>query len=290
MYRKHLWLYCFILLIPLTLSAYSPALQNGSESSIEEWQVERLDRGVYWSRYHGNSYNDAKLSINMVEVYLDSLTAELRIGYSDGNHEKTSKMGESNSALVAVNGSFFNTEDGKPVAYLRSEDNILSVGAPVNRFYTENGAICWDSQEAPVIIPRPESGWDSVPYQHILSAGPLLLLDGEPVSFKNDSFHQNRHPRTAVALSDNNRMIFITVDGRSFQSYGMTIPELASFLRDMGAVSALNLDGGGSTTMWIHGKEENGIVNYPSDNLEFDHQGERNVSNSLLLLINRNQQ
>ncbi len=289
MIRKYFWLSWLLLFIPDALTAYSPVPQFGSENSREEWQVERLDQGVYWSRYHGNRYNDAKLSINMVEVYLDSLTAELRIGHSDGNHEKTSKLGETNSALVAVNGSYFNMENGKPVTYLRSEGHILSKGAPANRFYTENGAICWDSRGAPVIIPRPEAGWDSVPYQHILSAGPLLLLDGEPLSFKEDSFHQNRHPRTAVALANHNRMIFITVDGRSFQSYGMTIPELATFLREMGAESALNLDGGGSTTMWIHGKEENGVVNYPSDNLEFDHQGERNVSNSLLLL-NRNQQ
>src|SRR5690625_3712821 len=94
----------------------------------------------------------------------------------------------------------------------------------LNRIYTENGAICWDSRGTLVIIPRPEAGWDSVPYQHILRAGTLLLLDGELLSFKEDSFHQNHHPRTAVALANHMRLIFITVDGRSFQSYGMTIP------------------------------------------------------------------
>ena len=62
----------------------------------------------------------------------------------------------------------------------------------------------------------------------------------------------------------------------------MTIPELAQFFFELGADSALNLDGGGSTAMWIHNGI--GVVNYPSDNLEFDHNGERPVSNALLIV------
>ena len=76
------------------------------------------------------------------------------------------------------------------------------------------------------------------------------------------------------------------VDGRSFQSYGMTIPELTQFLQELGAVDALNLDGGGSASMWVRDKKMDGIVNYPSDNFEFDHEGERGVSNALLLISN----
>jgi exopolysaccharide biosynthesis protein len=64
----------------------------------------------------------------------------------------------------------------------------------------------------------------------------------------------------------------------------MTIRELAEFLKQLGAVRALNLDGGGSTTMWIDTTSRTGVVNYPSDNLEFDHAGERPISNALLII------
>ena len=64
----------------------------------------------------------------------------------------------------------------------------------------------------------------------------------------------------------------------------MSTPELRELMEDFGAVSALNLDGGGSTAMWIDGFGENGIVNYPSDNRKFDHAGERGVANALILI------
>jgi exopolysaccharide biosynthesis protein len=64
----------------------------------------------------------------------------------------------------------------------------------------------------------------------------------------------------------------------------MSTSELREFMESVGAVSALNLDGGGSVTMWIAGFGENGIVNLPSDNRQFDRYGERGVANVLLLV------
>jgi exopolysaccharide biosynthesis protein len=62
----------------------------------------------------------------------------------------------------------------------------------------------------------------------------------------------------------------------------MNLHELTFLTRQFGCTSALNLDGGGSTTLWIKGK---GVVNYPCDNKKFDHEGERSVSNALILKI-----
>ena len=59
------------------------------------------------------------------------------------------------------------------------------------------------------------------------------------------------------------------------------IPELAHLIRILGGKDALNLDGGGSTTLWLSGAADNGIVNYPCDNKRFDHVGERKVPNIL---------
>ena len=82
-----------------------------------------------------------------------------------------------------------------------------------------------------------------------------------------------RHPRTAVAFNDE-YVFFVVVDGRSLISIGMTIAELGDFcVKHLGAVQALALDGGGSSTMVVNGA----VKNKPSDG------GEERVANGLLL-------
>lgn len=78
-------------------------------------------------------------------------------------------------------------------------------------------------------------------------------------------------------------MIILTLDGRTDQALGMTLAELTDFMSVLKCKDAVNLDGGGSTTMWISGKGENGVVNMPSDNKKFDHKGERAVSDILII-------
>ncbi len=63
----------------------------------------------------------------------------------------------------------------------------------------------------------------------------------------------------------------------------MTLYELAEMMRLLKCRDAVNLDGGGSTTMWIDGKPFNGVVNMPSDNKKWDHEGERAVANILIV-------
>ena len=100
------------------------------------------------------------------------------------------------------------------------------------------------------------------------TAGPLLLNNGNIIQEYaaediSSSFINTRHPRTAVGISkDENTLYLLTVDGRQQAlSMGMSLPELAGFLKDTGSYHAYNLDGGGSTTMVINNK----IVNSPSD-------------------------
>ncbi|MDQ3374626.1 MAG: phosphodiester glycosidase family protein, partial [Acidobacteriota bacterium] len=88
------------------------------------------------------------------------------------------------------------------------------------------------------------------------------------------SFVETRHPRTAVAKLKDGKFLMITVDGRQKESVGMNLNELAALLLELGAVNAMNLDGGGSTTMFLDGK----VVNKPSDK-----EGERKVSDAILI-------
>lgn len=119
-------------------------------------------------------------------------------------------------------------------------------------------------------------GWPAV--LDTIGGNPTLIENGVivPGNVYGSGPFFNRHPRTAVALTAEQRVLFVVVDGRRKRySVGMTLAELAELLRSLGATWALNLDGGGSTTMVIDGE----VVNRPSDP-----GGERGVSSALLLL------
>lgn len=92
------------------------------------------------------------------------------------------------------------------------------------------------------------------------------------------SFVETRHPRTAVAKLKDGKFLMITVDGRSESSGGIGLQDLAEYLLSIGATDAMNLDGGGSTTMFVDGK----VVNHPSDK-----EGERKVSDALVVTLRK---
>lgn len=110
--------------------------------------------------------------------------------------------------------------------------------------------------------------------EFILAAGPLLLKNGETnISMPtNSSFVKDRHPRTVVGVDATGTKVFlVTVDGRqSGHSNGTSLTELASYLKSLGATSAINFDGGGSTTMVVKdpGAYYPTLVNKPADSYE----------------------
>lgn len=146
-------------------------------------------------------------------------------------------------------------------------------------------------------------------YPDMLSSAPMLIDDYNPVgeSFCDYSIpssninkldsedpqrHQRvRHPRTAIALTENGHFIMFAVDGRYSVSRGMSCRELTRFLvKHFNPQYALNLDGGGSTTMCVEGEGDNttNVVNYPCDNNEngkvHDHAGERARDTQILIV------
>ncbi|HHV97109.1 MAG TPA: phosphodiester glycosidase family protein [Clostridiaceae bacterium] len=102
-----------------------------------------------------------------------------------------------------------------------------------------------------------------------ITGGAIIVKDGKiPSKFSHDS--PGRNPRTAIGSSkDGKEVIMVTVDGRQQKSLGMTLTELAYLMLELGAYNAINLDGGGSTTMAIRNPGTNNIsvVNSPSDGM-----------------------
>lgn len=135
--------------------------------------------------------------------------------------------------------------------------------------------------EAPVgttvmlrLILQPD--WDTV--ADAIGGGPVLVRDGKPVYRANEAFTTSqlipRHPRTAVGQLADGRILLVVVDGRqSGYSVGMTTFEMAQTMVRLGAVRAMQLDGGGSSTLAFEGK----ALNRPSDGRE------RPISTALML-------
>jgi len=96
---------------------------------------------------------------------------------------------------------------------------------------------------------------------------PVLVEEGRPVYLSaNDGFTRSRHPRTIAGRTSDGTILLVTVDGRQpCCSIGMTLPEAADLMIALGAVEAVNLDGGGSTTFVAHGV----MVNHPSTQIVF---------------------
>ena len=102
--------------------------------------------------------------------------------------------------------------------------------------------------------------WDNV--KHIISGGPYLVKDNQiyiDMTAQKLQSIGGRNPRTAIGYTKDNDLILIAVDGREGSSIGLTLTELASFMKSLGCTNAINLDGGGSTVMYVNGQ----IVNHP---------------------------
>jgi exopolysaccharide biosynthesis protein len=113
----------------------------------------------------------------------------------------------------------------------------------------------------------------------ILGGGPRLLAGGKPVPSEAEAypadFYAARHPRTAVGVRVDGTPVLVVVDGRQPKiGVGLSINELSALMAELGCVEAINLDGGGSSTMVVGGR----VVNSPSDAA-----GERPVSDALLV-------
>ena len=102
--------------------------------------------------------------------------------------------------------------------------------------------------------------WDNV--NHIISGGPYLIKNGEifiDITEQKLGAIGGKNPRTAIGYTQDGNLIMVAVDGREGASVGMTLRELAGFMQSIGCVNAMNLDGGGSTVMYVNGH----VVNMP---------------------------
>ncbi|MCY1723349.1 phosphodiester glycosidase family protein [Prolixibacteraceae bacterium Z1-6] len=274
MLKKNIPLFFLIL---LTIS-----VANAQNKNYINEQTELAGDSIYYTQIITDTIFDSRQIISLLIVPNKALNRfNIEFGYSQTELSTTSSFAKSNNALAAVNGGFFNMDDGGSVTYFEINDTVINKSRDPELKWgiTDsiiNGAIVLTYDNHIIIEPcRSEQFYESSKKElAVLLTGPVLLKNSKETIFPDMKFVKNRHPRTCLCKTEE-ALVCITIDGRTKEAEGMSLYELQKFLKEIGCIDAINLDGGGSTTMWIRNRE---VVNHPSG------KEERKVANVLMIL------
>ena len=268
---------------------YSASAQNADSLALVDakWEKQKIAAKTTLITHHFNEKNLflANQYISYIEIKRKGNAPVFAFGNEVKIKKTTSTFGKELNAIAAINGTFFDVANGGSVDFIKMNGVVIKqnvLGKNGKRARHQETAIVID-QKGKLALKK----WDNSPNwennlteKDVMLSGPLLFLDKKIETLDTTSFTKARHPRTAIGIKANGKVILLTVDGRQENSAGMSLHELTKTMRWLGCVSAINLDGGGSTTLWT---AKDGVINYPSDNKKWDHEGERKVANVVIL-------
>lgn len=220
-----------------------------------------------------DTYEDENMSITITqyreydsEIYVADVqitSAEyLKTAFAENSYGKnitarTSEIAENNHAILAINGDYY--------------------GAQEKGYVLRNGVIYRDTASADQedLVIYADGSFDIImeeeieveellqnEAQQILSFGPALVTDSIISVTEKEEVGKAKasNPRTAIGIIDELHYVFVVSDGRTDESEGLSLYELAEFMQKLGVTTAYNLDGGGSSTMYFNGE----IINNPT--------------------------
>ena len=173
--------------------------------------------------------------------------------------EKTSEIASENGAVLAINGDYYGAQER---GYVIRNGTVYRA--------TSNGAtdlLCVYADGTMEIKNTSEFNADDLIAEGVwqgFSFGPALVVDGEVAVDEDDEVGKAMasNPRTAVGMISANHFLFVVSDGRTNESEGLSLSELAEFMQSLGVSVAYNLDGGGSSSMYYLGE----VINNPTTN------------------------
>lgn len=265
------------------------------------WVSDTLRTGLVWHNFTGTDCISADPQIvNVIEFDLDQPGLRLSYEYYP-DKEVLSEVARDTKAVAATNASF-----GAPHTFIRvGGDTWCDIEIePGNRdWWKHEAAVLFDGVNNVSFL-----NFDGKPAEavqayrertepNILSGTPILIDDYKLPEWYLESVKgykaktstiRDRHPRTAIALTEDRHLLLVTVDGRWLgRASGMTCDEIRRFLvKYFNPRYAMNMDGGGSSSMFVkdRGDEETGIVSYPcektgetGEGFEFDHSHQRRL-------------
>jgi exopolysaccharide biosynthesis protein len=247
-------------------------LNTSSDTTLApDWSENFTDEAV-WTE---SSYTDKDISVNITEHRISNTTvyvADVKLSsvqylrtalannkYGTNIKQKTSEMAAAHNAIIAINGDYYGA---RRQGYVIRQGNLYRNSAAADR---DALAIFTDGRFS-IVEENKTSAEDLLAAGafNVLSFGPSLIVDGKVTVGVRDEVDQSmaNNPRTAIACIAPLHYLLVVADGRTSKSTGLKLYQLAEFLKGLGAVTAYNLDGGGSSTMYFNGK----VINNPTTN------------------------
>ena len=227
------------------LSETSLGTAKTDDYSITVTQYQEYDTAIYV----------ADITVSSAEIIKTALADDT---YGKNITAYTSTVASENQAVLAINGDYYGAQESgyvirNGVAYRETSD-----GEDILVLYADGSMKVLDSDDVTVQELLDQGVWQA------WSFGPGLLSDGEVTVGENTEVSRamNSNPRTAIGQIDDNHYVFVVSDGRTDESKGLSLYELAEFMESLGCRTAYNLDGGGSSTMYFNGS----VVNNPTTN------------------------
>lgn len=217
-------------------------------------------------------YSDSKTSITLKQyreydsnIYVADVTvsdaSDLKTALANNTYgrnitDTTSDMAANNNAVLAINGDYYGARQS---GYVIRNGKLYrdTSGKRDALVIQKNGEFKFVSESETSASELLQDG-----ALQVFSFGPVLLNNGEISVGENDEvgMAMASNPRTAIGYLGNNHYVFVVSDGRTSESAGLSLYELASFMKELGVKDAYNLDGGGSSTMVFKGE----IINNPT--------------------------
>ena len=287
MIKKYLWSICYgIILTVFTIYVLldtfviarvytetpnnNPSVDTSADASDSQYEQEFFTPIITENSYSDGDititikqYRENNTTIYVADVQLSSAeylkTALAKGKYGKNVTEKTSETAHDNGAILAINGDYYGAQEKgyvlrngvlyRNIADRNQEDLVI--------YQDGSFAIITESDVAAEVLASSGA-------QQILSFGPALVIDGEISVTEKDEVGKamSSNPRTAVGIIGDLHYVFVVSDGRTSESRGLSLFELAEFMTSLDVKIAYNLDGGGSSTMVFNGN----VVNNPTSN------------------------
>ncbi|MBQ6183279.1 MAG: phosphodiester glycosidase family protein [Clostridia bacterium] len=259
----------------MNMSLFSD-LTNESESAETVRSEDEIDSGEKTDETYSDNetYTDENITIKLTEyerygtkIYVADVTLSsasyLKTAFAKDTYGKnvtatTSSIATANGAILAVNGDYYGAQE---------KGYVIRNGIVYRSSARGSDVLCiFADGTVKVVSDRDNTAAELVNMGvwQAFTFGPALIEDSTVAVDENDEVGKAKasNPRTAIGLIDANHFVFVVSDGRTDESEGLSLYELATFMESLGVKAAYNLDGGGSSTMYFNGK----VINNPTTN------------------------
>ena len=225
-------------------------IQNFSDTSYQDENIQ-----ISLTEYYENNTKIYVADIQVTSAeYLKAAFAEDT--YGKNITAKTSSTASAHNAILAVNGDYYGAQE---------RGYVIRNGIVYRDTQGSNDVLCIYADGTFKVISPDEYTAQELVSQGVWQAfsfGPGLLEDGQITVTPNQEVGKAMasNPRTAVGMIAPNHYVFVVSDGRTNESEGLSLYQLAQFMQELGVTTAYNLDGGGSSTMYFNGK----VINNPT--------------------------